>query len=55
MVFLKGKNNKAKMQIIRTGKKSGDKVEVISGLNGGEKIATTSLNKIFDGVKLEAK
>ncbi len=55
MVFLKGKDGKAKMQIIRTGKKLGDKVEVISGLNGGEKIATTSLNKIFDGVKLEAK
>lgn len=55
MVFIQTKENKAKMQIIRTGKTVKSGVEVISGLSGNEKLATTSLNKIFDGVKLEAK
>jgi len=54
IVYLKDRKNFAKMQIIRIGKKTQTGVEVISGLKNGDKIATTSLNKIFDGVKLEA-
>ncbi|NOZ12786.1 MAG: efflux RND transporter periplasmic adaptor subunit [Acidobacteria bacterium] len=53
VVFLKGKNGRAEMRIIRTGKKYGDKVEVTSGLNGGEHVATTSISKLSDGIKLE--
>jgi len=53
VVFTQGPKGFARMRIIQTGKKFGDKVEVTSGLSGGERIATTSVNKLFDGLKLE--
>ncbi len=53
VVFILGKNNRAEMRIIRTGKRYGDKIEVTSGLNGGERVATTSVDKLSDGIKLE--
>lgn len=53
-VFIRGKKGFAQMRIIRTGKRFGEKIEVTSGLDGGERIATTSVDKLSDGVKLEA-
>ncbi|RLE19033.1 MAG: hypothetical protein DRJ14_01915 [Acidobacteria bacterium] len=53
-VFIRDSKGFAKMRIIRTGKKSGNMVEVTSGLNGGEHIATTGVDKLSDGLKLEA-
>ncbi len=53
-VFLKGKDGRAEMRIIRTGRKYGNKIEVTSGLNGGEQVATTAIAKLSDGIKLEA-
>lgn len=53
MVFVRGADGRAQMRLIRTGKLFDDKVEVISGLDGGEQIVTSNLNRIRDGVKLE--
>ena len=53
VVFVKGPKGYARMRIVQTGKKFGDKIEVTSGLTGGERIATTSVNQLSDGLKLE--
>jgi len=54
MVFVKGHDGRAEMRIVRTGKRLDGQVEIISGLSGGEQVATTNLTKLGDGVKLEA-
>lgn len=53
IVFIRGNKGFAQMRIIRTGKTFGDRIEVTSGLDGGEKIATTSVDNLSDGLKLE--
>jgi multidrug efflux pump subunit AcrA (membrane-fusion protein) len=52
VVFV-NQNGKADMRIVKLGSESGEKVEVISGLNGGEKIVTNNLDKIKAGDILE--
>ncbi len=53
MVYSVDSKGKAKLILVRLGKKFGDKYEVLSGLNGNEKLAYVNLSKISDGVKLE--
>ncbi len=53
IVYTVDEKNRAKLILVRLGKKFGDKYEVLSGLKGGEKIACENLSKISDGVKLE--
>ncbi len=53
IVYTVDKNGKAKLTLVRLGKKFGDKYQVLSGLNGDETVACENLSKISDGVKLE--
>ncbi len=53
IVYTLDKNGKARLTLVRLGKKFGDKYEVLSGLKGNETIACANLSKISDGVKLE--
>jgi RND family efflux transporter MFP subunit len=46
---------KAQLRLIRTGKRFGADVEVVSGLNAGEKIVSADPAKVQDGQPLEAK
>jgi RND family efflux transporter MFP subunit len=46
---------KAQLRLIRTGKRFGDEVEVVSGLGAGEKIVATEPGKVQDGQPLEVK
>jgi multidrug efflux pump subunit AcrA (membrane-fusion protein) len=36
-------------RLVRVGKNYGDKVEILSGLNAGEKIITAGVEKAIDG------
>jgi len=54
MVYVFGKDGRAQMRIIRTGKKYNGKVEVISGLSGNERVVTSELDRVEDGIRLEA-
>jgi transcription antitermination factor NusG len=45
-------NHVAQEQPIKTGLVEGDKVEIIEGLMGREKIAVNNLNRIYDGAKV---
>ncbi len=53
VVFVRGSKGFAQMRIVQTGKMFGDRIEVTSGLDGGEQIATTSVDNLSDGLKLE--
>jgi len=52
-VYVAGENGRAQLRLVRSGKAMGEEVEIISGLSGGERIATSNLLKIHDGCKLE--
>jgi membrane fusion protein, multidrug efflux system len=40
-------------RLIKTGKTVGDKVEVLSGLSDGERVAVTSVDRLKEGMKVE--
>jgi len=46
-------NGTAHLRFIKTGKRKGDKVTVLSGLHEGEIIAVSDVNKLCDGAKVE--
>ncbi|KAB2878894.1 efflux RND transporter periplasmic adaptor subunit [bacterium] len=52
-VFVISDNNTAMLRWIRTGNQNGDRIEILSGLQDGEKIVITSDVKISDGQKVE--
>lgn len=45
----------ARLRIVTLGKKSGDNVEVLSGLTDGEKIVVGNLDSVRDGVRIEGR
>jgi len=46
---------KAQLRLVRTGKRFGTDVEVVSGLGAGEKVVATEPGKVQDGQPLEVK
>lgn len=51
-VYTLSQSNTALLRWVRLGKKSGDKVEILSGLNEGESYIKSYKGKIWDGVKV---
>lgn len=43
----------ARLRLVKLGKTVGNRVEVLSGLNAGERIVTAGVYKVTDGVKVE--
>lgn len=52
-VFVVDGANIARLRLVKTGKSFGDRVEVLSGLNEGERIASEGVAKLNDGVKVQ--
>ncbi len=52
-VFVVNEANVARLRLVKTGKSFGDRVEVLSGLNEGERIAVDGVAKLNDGVKVQ--
>ena len=48
-VYVVGKENRTSYRMIRTGKTFGGDIEVLSGLNDGEKIVAASVNNVSEG------
>jgi RND family efflux transporter MFP subunit len=46
-------NNRAEERIVTTGQAVGDLVEIVGGLKAGEKVATTNLGQLADGVAIK--
>lgn len=51
-VYTVGPENNAILRWLRLGKKSGDKYEVLSGLEGGERLVISSESRLYNGVPL---
>lgn len=52
-VWVVDSGNIARMRLVKPGKVVGDRVEILSGLSQGEKVAVAGIDKITDGVKVE--
>lgn len=52
-VFVVDDGNIARLRLIKTGKSSGDRVEVLSGLNEGERIVVDGVAKVNDGNRVQ--
>ena len=54
-VYVVGSNSVAEYRLVKTGRRLGDQTEVLSGLSDGERIATSQLDRLSDGVRVEAQ
>ena len=43
----------ARMRLVKTGRRIGDRIEVLAGLSDGERIVTKGVEKVIDGAKVE--
>ena len=54
-IFLVGEGNRAALRLVRTGAIRGDRVEILSGLNAGERIILSPDATLRDGQPLEVQ
>lgn len=52
-VYVVSADNIARLRLIKTGKEYGDRIEVLSGLDGGERIVVDNLAQVTDGCTVE--
>ncbi len=45
--------NFARMRLVKPGKSTGDRVEILSGLSVGDRVAVSGIEKIVDGARIE--
>ena len=54
-VFVVTPDNVARLTMVKTGGGIGDRVEILSGIEPGSRVAVSSLDKLADGVRVEAR
>lgn len=52
-VWIVDKDNIARMRLVRVGKTLGERLEVLSGLSDGERLAVSGVEKVSEGSKVE--
>ncbi len=52
-VWIVDKDNIARMRLVRVGKALGERVQVLSGLSDGERLAVSGVEKVAEGAKVE--
>jgi multidrug efflux system membrane fusion protein len=52
-VCVVGKDNLARMRLVKAGRSIAGRVEILAGLSAGERVAVTGLEKVVDGAKVE--
>jgi multidrug efflux pump subunit AcrA (membrane-fusion protein) len=53
-VYVVDSHDIAEYRLVKTGKSLGDQVEILSGVSAGERVATSLLDRLSDGVHVEA-
>jgi RND family efflux transporter MFP subunit len=48
-------SGKARLRVVVTGPAEGNQVRIMSGLSGGEQVATSELGRLYDGAAVQAK
>jgi RND family efflux transporter MFP subunit len=54
-VYVVSPHQIAEYRLVKTGKSLGSRVEVLSGLSEGEQVATSQLDRLTDGTRVEAR
>lgn len=52
-VWVVGKDNVARMRLVKAGQKVGERVEIVSGLTDGERVIVNGVDKVVDGARVE--
>jgi RND family efflux transporter MFP subunit len=52
-VWAVDKDNSARMRIVKVGRMTGDRVEVLAGLSDGDRVIVSGVEKISEGAKVE--
>lgn len=52
-VWVVGSDKIARMRLVKVGKTVGDRVELLAGLTGGERVVTAGAEKVSEGAKVE--
>lgn len=53
-VFVVNTQGAAEYRLVKTGKEVGERVEILSGLSEGDRVATTQVDRLRDGARVEA-
>jgi RND family efflux transporter MFP subunit len=54
-VYVANSQGIVEYRLVRAGKSWGDRIEIISGLNEGDRVAVTQVEKLRDGIRVEAQ
>jgi RND family efflux transporter MFP subunit len=54
-VFVVAADGKVEYRLVRTGRISGDRVEILSGLEAGEKVAISQADRLDDAARVEVQ
>jgi len=54
-VYVANSQGAVEYRLVKTGKSGGDRIEIISGLNEGDRVAVTQVEKLRDGIRVEAQ
>jgi multidrug efflux system membrane fusion protein len=53
IVWAVEKDNSARMRIVKVGRETGERVEILSGLSEGDRVVVTGAQKVTEGAKVE--
>jgi membrane fusion protein, multidrug efflux system len=54
-VYVVGADGSVSYRLVKTGQTLGDRLEILSGITDGERVATTGTARLNDGARLEAE
>jgi RND family efflux transporter MFP subunit len=52
-VWVVDSRNVARMRLVKRGRATGDRAEILAGLSAGEKVVTAGVEKVVDGAQIE--
>ncbi|MDD2541491.1 MAG: efflux RND transporter periplasmic adaptor subunit [Desulfuromonadaceae bacterium] len=52
-VWTVGKENTARMRIVKVGRQTGDRVEILAGLSDGDRVIVSGVEKVTEGARVE--
>ena len=52
-IFVVSPNGNVEYRLVKTGKTFGNRVEILSGLTAGEKVAISQIDRLRDGARVE--
>jgi multidrug efflux pump subunit AcrA (membrane-fusion protein) len=54
-VFVVTPDNVARLVMVKTGRQTGDRIEILSGIDPGSRVAVSPMEKLVDGARVEVR